>query len=265
MSPCRYSVTCFDRCLPARSNPSCVEQRAELRAPRRSSTANSRNAMPEIDGAAGGSNSSMRSTTRGLRLRLLAALLRARFQPVAHLPFEIEQRAHRVDGGAAVRRLAEQIVEDFERHRAGVARQQHLLEESSRGRTGPARESCGSAAPTAARPSRAAARRPAAGRRSSRPECSRCRTGSSLQRQRVEAVEDQAEMRMVGALDDRPRLPEQVDVAPPGQRLEADAQVAPRGALGELVELRGGALLLGQRRWETCSSTRASAARRAPA
>ena len=61
-----------------------------------------------------------------------------------------------------------------------------------------------------------------------------------LQRQRVEAVEDQAR----GADGRRAARssqawPYSVDVAAPGQRLVADAQVAPRRALGQLVQLRG--------------------------
>ncbi|MCY1522215.1 hypothetical protein D9M68_570600 [compost metagenome] len=62
-----------------------------------------------------------------------------------------------------------------------------------------------------------------------------------LQRQRVEAVEDQPEVRVVGALHDVPGLGVARGVAAPGQRLEAHAQVAARGALGQLVQLGGGA------------------------
>ena len=125
---------------------------------------------------------------------------RRRVSRRARLALEVEQRAHRVDGGAPVRRLAEHVVEDLERQRPGVAGAQHLLEEVSTSRTGPGPGSCGSAAPTAARPSPGAARRPSAGRRSCSPGIAAMPAGSSLQRQGVEAVEDQAEVRMVGAL-----------------------------------------------------------------
>ena len=43
---------------------------------------------------------------------------------------------------------------------------------------------------------------------------------------------------MVGTFDDPPRLQVAIDVAAPGERFVADAQVAPGGALGEGVELR---------------------------
>jgi hypothetical protein len=56
----------------------------------------------------------------------------------------------------------------------------------------------------------------------------------------VEAVEDQPQVRVVGLLHDVPGLAVQRGVAAPGQRLEAHAQVAARGALGQFVQLRGG-------------------------
>ena len=66
------------------------------------------------------------------------------------------------------------------------------------------------------------------------------------ERQRVKAVEDQAQVRMVRAFDDRPRLAVAVDVAAPGERLVADAQVPSRRALRELVKLGGAALRVGE-------------------
>ena len=78
--------------------------------------------------------------------------LRRGLEARAHLAFEIEQRAHRILGRAPVRRLAEDVVEDLERQRPGVAGAAAPGRRSSRGRTGPGRGSCGSAAPIAARP-----------------------------------------------------------------------------------------------------------------
>ena len=57
------------------------------------------------------------------------------------------------------------------------------------------------------------------------------------QRKRVKAVENQAEVRVVCAPDDRPRLAIAIDHPAPGQRLVADAQIALRGALGKFMKL----------------------------
>ncbi len=70
----------------------------------------------------------------------------------------------------------------------------------------------------------------------------RDRRGIVAERQRVEAVEDQPQVRVVRPFDDRPGLPVAADVAAPGQRLVADAQVAPRRPFRELVKLRGAPL-----------------------
>ena len=260
--PCRYSV---DRASsdggPTRAKPSCAQQRR--RAPRRPRR---RRANSMNDEAA--------RARRRRRIGELDAVDRARAPPASpprrasrsrtSLSSQ-QQRAHRVDRGAPVRRLAEHVVEDLERQRAAVARAQHLLEEADDVELALAREVAVVARPLQRRPSPAAARRPSARRRSARPGSSAIAAGSSPQRQRVEAVEDEAEVRMVRALDDLPGLAIAVDVAAPGERLEADAQVAPRRALGERVQLRRRALGVAHARAATCSSTPASAARRAPA
>ena len=61
------------------------------------------------------------------------------------------------------------------------------------------------------------------------------------QRQCVEAVEDQAQVGVIGLLHDGPGLPVQVDMAPPGQRLVADLQPAACRALGQFPKLCGAA------------------------
>ena len=61
-------------------------------------------------------------------------------------------------------------------------------------------------------------------------------------RQDVEGVEDQPDRRVVGAAHDLPGVAVVVDVAAPGQRLEADAQAALCRALAELAEVGGGAV-----------------------
>ncbi len=63
-----------------------------------------------------------------------------------------------------------------------------------------------------------------------------------LPRQRVEAVEHQADAGMIGTAHGLPGVAIVVDVAAPGQRLEADAQAAPACPLAELMEVRRGAV-----------------------
>ncbi|MNE21258.1 hypothetical protein D3C80_1144110 [compost metagenome] len=59
----------------------------------------------------------------------------------------------------------------------------------------------------------------------------------ALERQGVEAVEQHAQVGVVGGAHDVPHLLPGVDVATPGQRLVADAQVAGAGALGQQVQV----------------------------
>ena len=58
----------------------------------------------------------------------------------------------------------------------------------------------------------------------------------------MEAVEDEADARVVGAADDLPGVAVVADVAAPGERLEADADAAGAGAVPELAEVGGGAV-----------------------
>ena len=174
-------------------------------------------------------------------LRRFAAAGGIRLQPVAHLAFEVEQRAHRVQRGTPVRRFAEQVVEHLERHRARVARAQRELEERLEIELALPREVAVVARPLQdvhdeQRRVGELQEEDLVARDLRNPG------GVVLERQRVEAVEDHTEVRVVGALDDRPGLPEQVGLASPRERLEADAQVALRRALGQRMELLGGAL-----------------------
>ena len=67
-------------------------------------------------------------------------------------------------------------------------------------------------------------------------------------REDVEAVQADAERRMVGALDDPPGVLVVVDVAAPRQRLVGDPQPARGGPLGQLAQLRGGQRVVVDRR-----------------
>jgi len=61
-------------------------------------------------------------------------------------------------------------------------------------------------------------------------------------RQGVEGIEDQADVRAVGATHDLPGVAVVVDVAAPGERLVADAEAAGGGTLAEFGEVGGGAV-----------------------
>ena len=63
-----------------------------------------------------------------------------------------------------------------------------------------------------------------------------------LAREGMEGVEHQADRRVIGAPHHLPGVAVVVDVAAPGQRLEADAQAALGRALAELAEIGGGAV-----------------------
>ena len=96
------------------AEPRRAARRALARPPRR--RANSMKAKPPSVGGCGGSNE-----LDAARTRRRAPRARPRRQPAAHLALEVEQRAHRVDRGAPVRRLAEDVVEDLERQRAACS------------------------------------------------------------------------------------------------------------------------------------------------
>ena len=70
---------------------------------------------------------------------------------------------------------------------------------------------------------------------------------SGSRRQRVEAVEDDADRFVVGAAHDLPGVAIVVDMAAPGQRLEADAQAARRRQFAQRAEIRGRAVDPAQR------------------
>ena len=183
-------------------------------------------------------NAQRRRRDRGARGSGLRGGLRGG-EALAHLAFQIEQRAHGVHRRAAVGRFSEQVVEDLQRQRPGVAGAQHLLEEADHVEIALAREH-----PVVAGPlqhvqrherrighlheENAVARNASDGRR------------VVAQREGVEAVQDQAQVRVVGPPDDVPGLAEARGVSAPGQRLIAHAQVAAGGALGQRVQLGGG-------------------------
>ena len=150
---------------------------------------------------------------------------------------QIEDRLHRVDRGAPVGRLAEHVVEDLERKRSGVPRDQHLLQEARQVELALPRKAAVVPAPLQH------VHREARRVRHLQEEDLLAGNGRDAfrivaQRQDVEAVDDDAEVRMIGGLDDRPRVLVMTDVPRPRERLVAHAQIAPRGAIRELVELR---------------------------
>ena len=160
---------------------------------------------------------------------------RGRRQPV----LEHEQRAHRVDRGAARIGLAEDVVEDLERQRAGVAGGEHAVDERGDVERALAREAAVVAAPLQdvhrqmRRVGELQEEDPLA-----RDRVDRGQVGAA--REDVERVQAGAERGVVGGLDDPPRVVVLADVAAPGQRLVGDLQAALVGARRERVELLGG-------------------------
>ena len=63
-------------------------------------------------------------------------------------------------------------------------------------------------------------------------------------RERVEAVERQAERRVIRGLHDAPRVRPTVDVPAPGERLVADPQASGGGALGHRAQVGRGARII---------------------
>ena len=114
-------------------------------------------------------------------------------------------------------------------------------------------------------PCRAAARRPSAPGRCGRAGSSAMALQIGLARQRVEAVEHQADGRVVGAAHRLPGVAIVVDVAAPGERLEADAQAALGRPLAELVEIGRGAVDAAEAVGRDVASTPAAGRSRAPA
>ena len=115
-SPCSHSCTGLERCCPTWANPRAVRAR-ETSGADTSSTASSANAKPPSRGAGGRSpcgdcSGAFSRAARGHRL------------------CQREQRAHRVGGGMPGIFLLVDVVEDFERDRAGVAHGQDLAEET---------------------------------------------------------------------------------------------------------------------------------------
>jgi hypothetical protein len=159
----------------------------------------------------------------------------------SHSSERIASTAVRLFGG-----LAEGVVEDLQREGARVARAQRLLEEVLHVELALSRE-----AAVVARPLQDVhGQQRRIGHLHEEDAFAgnvRDARGIVAQREGVEAVEDQTQVRMRGALDDGPGVSIAVHVASPGQRLEADAQVAPSRPLRQLVELRRGALVAGER------------------
>ena len=184
-------------------------------------------------GGSGGSNSSTRR-----RGRLGAEGERGGLVGAPHPLLEKEQRAVAVGRGLARGCGPHVVVEDLERDRAGIAAGEHRLEEARHVEVALARQ----AAEVAAQGQRVHADARGIGQLDEEHPLARevCDTRPVVREsERVEAVEDQAEMRVVRPLDDAPGPVEGAHLGAPGQGLEADLEAALRRPLGELVELVG--------------------------
>ena len=206
MSPCSNSCTGLVRCGPTCANP-IARSRSSVSG---ESTPISTNANPSSSG-------------RRRERRVL----------------EQDQRAHGVDRRAARVGLAKDVVEHLERQRAAVAGGQHPRREAGDVECALAGEAAVVAAPL----------------QDVHPQVGRIRelqeedllAGDRVDRvqrgaaaEDVEGVQARAERRVIGGGDDPPGVVVLAHVPAPGERLVRDLQAARVGALGELVQVRGG-------------------------
>ena len=228
-SPCCHSWTGFVRCWPVRAKPSAP--RAALDVPGRAAV------HRQLDEGVAVQLLRWRQLDRGGPPADLGR------QPGGRLLLERQQGPQRVDGRPRRVRLPEDVVEDLEGQRSGVARGQHVAEEGRQ------------------------VERPLAGEEAVVPAPLQdvhvhVRGVGQLQEEQllagdvgdpgrvgatgedVEAVDAEPERRMVGAADDLPGPLVGVDEACPRERLVAEAEAALAGALRELVQLLGDAVVV---------------------
>ena len=159
----------------------------------------------------------------------------------ANLIHQVDERAVAVDGDGAGRAATELVVEDLERQPAVVAGGRDRREEALHGQVALAGHVAVVPAPLQ--------QVHVEGRRVGKLDEEELVGGDradgirvELARERVEAVEDQADARVIRAADDLPGVAVIVDVAAPGQRLEPDADAAGGGALAKRAQVGGGAI-----------------------
>ncbi len=175
-----------------------------------------------------------------LDTRAARARRRRLAQERARLLLEEQQRAHAVHRGRPRGSGAEVVVEHFQRDRPGIARAQDRREEGRDVEIALAGEAAEMPAPRQqvhGEPRRI--RDLDEGDALARHVGDRRRVAA--ERQRMEAVEHQAEMRVRRLRDQPPGMLPRADPGAPGERLVADAQAPACRALGERVELGGGA------------------------
>jgi hypothetical protein len=156
---------------------------------------------------------------------------------------EAQERPLGVDGGRARVGLAEHVVEHFERQRPGVPGLQDDAQEPGEVEGALAGEEPVVAAPledvhVQVRGVGELEEEQLLGR----DDADRGDVGPA--REDVEAVEAQAEVRVVGAADDPPGPVEGRDVAAPGEGLVGDAHAVVGGAFGEEVQVLGGQVVV---------------------
>jgi hypothetical protein len=138
----------------------------------------------------------------------------------------------------ARRRGAEFVVEDLERDRPVVAARQHVAHEACHRERALAREAAEVPAPR----QRIEPHQWRIGELGEEDAVARnaCdRRIIVVDREGVEAVDHEADRRMVGGLHQLPGTAELVDVAPPRQRLVADAEAASRRTFAERAQVGG--------------------------
>ena len=158
-----------------------------------------------------------------------------------HLIHEVEKRAMAVDRDRARRATAELVVEDFERQWAGIAGRRdgahecRDIEIAFAGHVAEMPAEIEQVHVDARSVGQLDEEDPVAG---DRADC----LGIDTSRERVEAVDDQANIVMVGAPHDFPGVAMVVDMTAPGKCLVADTDTVSGRALAKLTKIRGGAI-----------------------
>ncbi len=206
MSPCSHSCTGLERCGPACAKPIA-----------RSSAS--------VSGADARVDADLHEREAVQRRAGAGAVV-----------LEEDQRAHRVDRGAARVGLAEDVVEDLQRQRAVVAGGQHAAQQ-----TGHVQRALPGEAAVVAAPLQDVHRQVRRVRELEEEDLLARDAVDRVQRRAaaedVERVQAGAQRGVVGGLDDPPRMVVGADVAAPGERLVGDLQATLVGAGGERVQV----------------------------
>src|ERR1700730_12186660 len=176
-----------------------------------------------------------------------AAAVRFRFENIRRalgafgrkLILQQDERPQPVGGGARCRAGTKLVVEDFERERPRIAGRDHGLHETEHGQIALPRKA--SKMPAPGQDVETELRRVSHLNQKYLVRWNRLNGGCRKRwRERMKAVENDADRFVVGASHDLPGIAIIVDVQSPAERLEADAQTAPGSQLAEFAKIGGG-------------------------